>query len=332
MSTPRLHSLAEFLAVARHRSFTAAAAELGITPSALSQAVRLLEQRVGVTLLTRTTRSVALTEAGRRLYDRAAPGVEQIVEALRGLNGRSGEITGTVRLNVPEAAVLPVLAPVLPVFRARHPGVTVEVHVDNRLVDIVAQGFDAGIRLEEFLERDMVHVRLTEAFRFVVAGSPAYLKAHGIPERPRDLLAHDCIGFRSGPSGAPFAWELVRGKRVWRLAVRGPVVTNDAHLIVAMVEAGMGLRRRGPGLVPLLPEPGADVPGAAGVHRRGPGGLRPLRSTPRSCQRARRSGPGRSLAPPPPVGAETRCPGRGVRELVRERSSGPFLRGRVGTR
>ena len=163
MSTPRLHSLAEFLAVARHRSFTAAAAELGITPSALSQAVRLLEQRVGVTLLTRTTRSVALTEAGRRLYDRAAPGVEQIVEALRGLNGRSGEITGTVRLNVPEAAVLPVLAPVLPVFRARHPGVTVEVHVDNRLVDIVAQGFDAGIRLEEFLERDMVHVRLTEA-------------------------------------------------------------------------------------------------------------------------------------------------------------------------
>jgi len=220
MSTPRLHSLAEFLAVARHRSFTAAAAELGITPSALSQAVRLLEQRVGVTLLTRTTRSVALTEAGRR---------------------RSGEITGTVRLNVPEAAVLPVLAPVLPVFRARHPGVTVEVHVDNRLVDIVAQGFDAGIRLEEFLERDMVHVRLTEAFRFVVAGSPAYLKAHGTPERPRDLLAHDCIGFRSGPGGAPFAWELVRGKRVWRLAVRGPVVTNDAHLIVAMVEAGMGL-------------------------------------------------------------------------------------------
>jgi DNA-binding transcriptional LysR family regulator len=241
MSTPRLHSLAEFLAVARHRSFTAAAAELGITPSALSQAVRQLERRVGVTLLTRTTRSVALTEAGRRLYERAAPGVEQIVEALRGLNGRSGEVTGTVRLNVPEAAVLPVLAPVLPPFTARHPGVTVEVHVDNRLVDIVAQGFDAGIRLEEFLERDMVHVRLTEPFRFVVAGSPAYLKARGTPERPRDLLAHDCIGYRSGPSGAPVAWELVRGKRMWRLAVRGPVVSNDIHLIAAMVEAGMGL-------------------------------------------------------------------------------------------
>ena len=251
MSSPRLHSLAEFLAVARHRSFTAAAAELGITPSALSQAVRQLERRVGVTLLTRTTRSMALTEAGRRLFERAAPGVDQALEALRGLNARDGEVTGTVRLNVPEAALTSVLDPVLPQFIARYPRVRVEVQVENRLVDIVEQGFDAGIRLEEFLERDMVHVRLTEPFRFIVAGAPAYLEVHGTPERPRDLLDHACIGFRSATTGAPLAWELVRGKRLWRLAVRGPVVTNDVHLIATLVEAGVGL---GYVIEPLLAE------------------------------------------------------------------------------
>ena len=241
MSTPRLHSLAEFLAVARHRSFTAAAAELGITPSALSQAVRQLERRVGVALLTRTTRSVSLTEAGRRLFERASPAVDEALEALRGLNARTGQLTGTVRLNVPEAAIPAVIDAVLPVFSARHPHVQVEVQVENRLVDIVEQGFDAGIRLEEFLERDMVHLRLTDPFRFIVAGAPAYLEKHGTPERPRDLLSHDCICYRTGTSGAPWAWELVRGKRLWRLAVRGPVVTNDAHLINTLVEAGIGL-------------------------------------------------------------------------------------------
>ena len=148
---------------------------------------------------------------------------------------------GRVRLSVPRSAVPFVIAPVLPTFRARHPRVEVEVVIEDRLVDIVADGYDAGVRLSEAIERDMVQVRLSDAFRFVVVGAPSYLARHGTPERPEDLLRHECLTFRSLTNGALYAWELERGKRTWRVPVRGGVVTSDGATSVCLAEEGLGL-------------------------------------------------------------------------------------------
>ncbi len=235
---PQLHV---FLTVARLRGFTAAARELGVSVAAVSQSVRQLEGQLEVVLFTRTTRSVALTEAGRSLAERAGPGLGQAVEALKNVGAPSGEAVGRLRLSVPEVAVPLVVEPALPIFRARHPRVEVEVVAENRFVDIVAEGYDAGIRLHEALDRDMVQVRLTEPFRFLVVASPAYLAKHGTPERPEDLLRHECFTFRHPTSGSLYAWELERGKRSWRVPVRGSIVTNHGRLALAMAEKGLGL-------------------------------------------------------------------------------------------
>jgi hypothetical protein len=151
-----------------------------------------------------------------------------------------GEV-GRLRLSVPRTAVPFVIDPVLPTFRARHPRVEVEVVVEERFVDIVAEGYDAGVRLSEAIERDMVQVRLTEAFRFAVVGAPEYLARHGTPERPEDLLHHKCITFRSQTTGALYAWELERGRRSWRVPVRGGTVTNDHMVTVSLAAQGLGL-------------------------------------------------------------------------------------------
>lgn len=236
-----LNALNAFLAVARRRGFAPAARDLGVSTSALSQAVRQLESRLGVALLTRTSRSVALTEAGQRLLETAGPAVEQALESLKTVTARPGEITGRVRLTVPTAAVPLVLARLLPAFVERYPEVQVDVGVDDHFVDMVAAGYDAGIRLVEAIDRDMVHVRLSPACRVVVAGAPSYFKKHGVPQKPEDLLQHQCIGMRFASGGEPFAWELERGKRTWRVPVRGPVVTNDQALRRTLALAGVGL-------------------------------------------------------------------------------------------
>src|SRR2546430_729197 len=256
MAFTPLNALNEFLAVARRRSFAAAAADLEISPSALSQAVRQLEAKLGVTLLSRTTRSVALTAAGRRLFEQAGPAMGQALEALKTASAQPGEVTGQIRLTVPTTAMAFVIAPVLPRFLSKHPKVEVEVHVDDRLVDIVAEGYDAGVRLEEFLDRDMVHVRLTDPFRFVAVGAPSYLQRRGVPETPKDLLAHECIRVRSPTTGSMYLWEFERGKKTWRIPVRGNLITGDHRLMLAMAEAGVGLA--------YLPEP-------AGASRLKPG-------------------------------------------------------------
>jgi DNA-binding transcriptional LysR family regulator len=142
---------------------------------------------------------------------------------------------------VPRLAVPFVIEPVVPTFRARHPRVEIDVAVSDRLVDIVAEGFDAGVRSSDVIERDMVQVRLTDSARFVVVGSPEYLARHGTPERPEDLLRHECLTFRSQTTGALYAWELERGRRTWRVPVRGGVVTDDGLLAVSLAEQGMGL-------------------------------------------------------------------------------------------
>jgi DNA-binding transcriptional LysR family regulator len=242
MNTAPFPQLQAFLTVARVQSFSGAARELGVSRSAVSQAVQQLEEHLRVVLLARTTRSVSLTDAGKRLLEGAGPAVRQAVAALSEVSAQPGEAVGRIRLSVPRAAVPFVIAPVLPTFRERHPRIDVEISVEDRLVDIVAEGFDAGIRLSESIQRDMVQVRLTDPFRFVVVGAPAYLKSHTAPERPEDLVRHECITFRSRTTGALYAWELERGRRTWRVAVRGGlVVGDDSQMMIEMAERGMGL-------------------------------------------------------------------------------------------
>jgi len=240
LNTALLPQLQVFLAVARLRSFTGAARELGVSTSAVSQAVRQLEEQLRVVLLTRTTRSVSPTDAGRELVERANPALAQALAALDGVSARPGEMVGRLRISVPQVAVPYVIAPLLPRFRAQHPRVEVEVVAEDRFVDIVAEGYDAGVRLSEAIERDMVQVRLTDAFRFVVVGAPGYLSRQGRPERPDDLLRHECMTFRM-TTGALYSWELERGRRNWRVPVRGGVVTNDGRLRVSLAEQGLGL-------------------------------------------------------------------------------------------
>lgn len=241
MKATLLPQLQIFLEVARTKSFTKAARAIGITPSAVSQAVRVLETELGISLLNRTTRSVSLTETGRRLVEQAGPGVGQAVQALRDALAHPGEIVGKLKLTVPRIAAPYVVTPVLPHFLARHPRLEVEVVFEERLVDIVAEGYDAGVRLIEAIERDMVHVRLTEAFRFVIAAAPSYLAKRGTPRKPEELMHHDCITGRSPTTGEPMAWDLEKGRRTWRVPVRGRVVANDFNVGSSLCEAGVGL-------------------------------------------------------------------------------------------
>src|SRR5437868_4415763 len=205
MNTAPFQQVQAFLAVARHRSFSGAARELGVTRSAVSQAVRQLEEQLRVVLLARTTRSVALTDSGRRLLDGAGPGLGQALAALKEVAARPGEVVGRIRLSVPRMSLPFVIEPVLPAFRARHPRIEVEVAVQERLVDIVAEGFDAGVRESAAIERDMVQVRLTSC-----SASSWWARRHtsrATAEHPEDLLRHECITFRSQTTGALYAWE-----------------------------------------------------------------------------------------------------------------------------
>ena len=241
VSTTLFPHLQSFLAVARARSFSAAARELGVSRSAVSQSVRLLEKELRVTLVARTTRSVSVTDAGRRLLESAGPAVAQVHAALVEVTARPGEVVGRLRLTLPRAGFDFVIKPFLPTFRERHPRIELELVFEDRRVDIVKEGFDAGIRLSEFVERDMVSLRLTSPLRFIVVGAPSYLDKHGTPDRPEDLLHHECLTFRSETTGSAYAWELERGRKTWRLAVHGSVLTNNGHLCLEWAEQGLGL-------------------------------------------------------------------------------------------
>jgi len=240
-TAPPLQALQVFLAVARRRGFTQAARDLGVTPSAVSQAVRQLEAQMGVPLLARTTRSVGLTGAGCSLVEAAGPGIAQAVAALGRAAAQAGELVGQLRISVPQLAIPLAIEPVLPGFLARHPRVVVEVTVEDRLVDVVGDGYDAGVRFSDAIQRDMVRVKLTGPLRFVIAGAPSYLESRGTPRRPEDLLEHDCINYRSATNGALYLWDLEQGRKRWRVPVRGPVITNDLPLMLSLALAGRGL-------------------------------------------------------------------------------------------
>jgi len=235
------NGVSAFLAVAERGGFSAAARALGVSASAVSQAVRALEAGVGVPLVVRTTRSVRLTEAGEVLARRAGPAVAEVGGALEAAAGSAGRVTGTLRLTLGGIAVPLVVEPVLPELLRRHPGLSVEVSVEDRFVDIVEQRFHAGVRLSESIEPDLAAVRLTPPFRFVVVGSPAYLTARGTPRRPDDLLAHDAIVFRSPTTGALQRWDLERRGRTRLVAVKGRVTCDDARLLVRGALDGLGL-------------------------------------------------------------------------------------------
>lgn len=241
MSVLPFAQLQAFLAVARHRSFSAAARHLGVSRSAVSQSVRQLEEKLRVVLVARTTRSVSLTDAGRRLVDGAAPALAQAAATLTEVSAEPGEPVGRLRLSVPRVAVPFVIEPILPTFRLRYPRVGVELVAEDRLVDIVAEGFDAGIRDGEIVERDMVRVRLTNTLRYIVVATADYLKRRGVPERPEDLLEHECIVFCSPTTGAAYAWEFERGRKKWRVPVDGGVISNDALLCASLAKLGLGL-------------------------------------------------------------------------------------------
>jgi DNA-binding transcriptional LysR family regulator len=228
------------LSVAQHRSFRKAAAELGVTPSAISQAVRALEARVGAALFIRTTRSVGLTEAGERFLSRAKPAFEELVAASEVARDLGRRPSGLLRLAVPRAVVPILLEQLIASFCEAYPEIEVEIAANRELVDLAAGGFDAGIRLGQFIAADMVAVRLTPPFRFVIVGHPAYLARAGRPERPEDLRHHACVRFRRS-GGAIALWSLNDNGRAVEVAVSGPLIANDYPTMLGGALEGLGL-------------------------------------------------------------------------------------------
>jgi DNA-binding transcriptional LysR family regulator len=241
MTDPDLSDLCAFVAVTRARGFRGAAALRGVSPSSLSEAMRRLEAQLGVRLLNRTTRSVTPTEAGQRLLERISPALDDIAGALDTLNSFRDSPTGTLRLNVPMVVAQRVLPPLACRFLQAHPGITLELTTDDSFIDVLAAGFDAGIRYDESIARDMIAVPLgPRTQRFVAAASPAYLAAHGVPKHPADLLKHACIGHRF-PSGVLAPWGFVRKGKVVKITPTGPLIASMPDVEVHAAVSGLGL-------------------------------------------------------------------------------------------
>lgn len=232
--------LRAFAAVVRHRSFTRAAAHLGVSPSALSQTIRALEDRLGQRLLNRTTRSVAPSAAGQALAERLLPVLDDLDGVLDMAFAAAGEVSGRLRIDVVRVA-MPHLARLVPGFLSRYPRVRLEVASNDVLVDIVALGFDAGIRLAERLEGDMIAVPFGGEVRMICVSAPCYLDRHPAPVHPRDLADHACMVTLAPSTGTPYRWEFEKDGEALRIAVNGPLVSSDAELRVAATVAGVGL-------------------------------------------------------------------------------------------
>jgi DNA-binding transcriptional LysR family regulator len=241
MLSQNFNNLAAFVAVARERSFTRAAAKLGVSQSALSQTIKGLEARLGMRLLTRSTRSVSPTEAGERLLHTLAPRFEEIEQELGALSALREKPAGTVRITAGEHPAVSILQPALRRFLPDHPDINVEIVVDYGLTDIVAQGFDAGVRLGEQVAKDMIAVRIGSEMRMAVVGAPSYFEGRPHPMTPQDLMSHSCINIRLPTYGGLFAWEFDRDGREIRVRVEGQVVVNHAGLRLASALDGLGL-------------------------------------------------------------------------------------------
>jgi DNA-binding transcriptional LysR family regulator len=250
-----LDGVEAFLSVARHRSFRRAAAELGVTPSAISQAIRVVEARVGAALFMRTTRSVGLTEAGERFLSRAKPAFEELVAASEAARDLGQRPAGLLRLSVPRSVVPLILEPMIASFCQAYPEIELEIAASDEMVDLAAGGFDAGIRLGQFIEPDMVAVRLTRPFPFVVVGSEEYLRSRKRPERIDDLRGHACLRMRRS-NGSVAPWPFVDGNKTVEAVVSGPLIAHDYPTLIGAAIKGIGLAQ--------VPRPLAEAPIADG--------------------------------------------------------------------
>jgi DNA-binding transcriptional LysR family regulator len=241
MSRRDTSDLIAFLAVARERSFTRAAASLGVSPSALSHAMRGLEERLGLQLLTRTTRNVAPTEAGERLLRTVAPHFDGIEEALASLTELRAKPAGALRLAAGDHAAETILWPAVEKLRRAYPDITVEIDVDNGLTDIVAGRYHAGVRLGERVDKDMIAVRISPDLRMAVVGAPSYFSDHPKPRQPPDLTAHACINLRLPTFGGFYVWEFEKGGKETKVRVDGPLAFNSSKLVVEAALSGSGL-------------------------------------------------------------------------------------------
>ena len=245
-----------FLAVARHRSFRRAAAELGVTPSAAGQAVRAMETRLGVALFVRTTRSVGMTEAGERFLAEAEPAYQALEAAGAAASDLGGRPAGLLRLAVPRAVVPLIIRPILASFAAAYPDIELEIAASEEFVDIASQGFDAGMRMGQFIANDMTAVRLTPPFRMVAVASPDYLARRGTPTKPKDLQAHACLRLRRTIGGAS-PWRLIDKGKPLEIIVQGPLIAGDFPTLLDAAVDGVGLAQ--------VPEPVAVAPVRAGT-------------------------------------------------------------------
>ncbi len=236
-----LRSLTVFARVVERQSLSAAARSLGVSPSAVSQAVRALEARVGVPLLVRTTSSLRPTEVGAELARRAARALTDLDDALVAAAESGARVAGRLRITAPHVTLDPIVRPALAALHREHPELEVEVSVDDRVVDLVTERYDLGLRMSDVVPREYVAVRITPPFRAVVVGSPEYLARRGRPKHPRDLAAHACIGFRFPSTGVLYDWELERGKESMEIGTLGPFVTDDTSLMIDAAADGRGL-------------------------------------------------------------------------------------------
>jgi DNA-binding transcriptional LysR family regulator len=241
MDRDLLGHLPIIVCVARHRSFAAAAAELGMSPSAVSHAVRTVEDRLATPLFARTTRSVSLTEAGARFLAGVEPALADIHQAIERLTAERGEVTGLLRINTLRVVLDVALIPILATLARQHPRLRVEINADQTLVDIVAQGFDAGIRLRRAIQQDMVTTRLTGSFKAILVASRDYLDARGTPKSIADLQQHNCIGIRLGESGAIFEWELIDRNKPVVVKTSGTALVTDSMQALSLALAGVGI-------------------------------------------------------------------------------------------
>ena len=241
MQRGQLDELIAFLAVAQERSFTKAAAKLGISQSALSHTIKQLEGRLGVRLLTRTTRSVSATEAGERLVHNIGPRLEEISAELQAVTELREKPAGTIRITATEFAIEEVLLPRLSKVLTEYPDIKVELSVDYGLTDIVAQQYDAGVRSGEQVAKDMIAVRIGPDMRMAVVGAPGYFRTHPAPKRPQDLLAHNCINLRLPTHGNTYAWEFEKAGRELRVRVEGQFTFNASAQLLKAAVAGCGL-------------------------------------------------------------------------------------------
>ncbi|MGN8169562.1 LysR family transcriptional regulator [Agrobacterium sp. 22117] len=240
MMRPSLTELTAFMAVATHRSFRRAADELGTAPSTLSHTVRALEERLGVRLLNRTTRSVSPTEAGLSLLNRLHNVMNSLDEALDATAAFRGNVAGRVRINAPRVTIAYLVREILPLMTERYPDVEVDLVADGRLIDIVSAGFDAGVRLMEAIPKDMVAVPFGKPVHFLCVASPAYLERAGEPFTPHDLTQHRCIGHRL-PSGKLYKWEFERAGQELTVETGGTVVLDDEDLMIEAAASGLGI-------------------------------------------------------------------------------------------